>query len=149
MACSQVVWLLREMLQGDQRLLKAPYRFPVGRTRRRFGTGLTTVTQGLLPHLTPEGMVRQPFDLFGQAVGREPFDGFDDPGVEGAPSLTQETAVGHLVREGVLKRVFELGKEARLIEELSRLQVGERPGAGSPRRVRRWPAAARRGRHCQ
>ena len=70
-------------------------------------------------------MVGQPFDLLGQTVGIEPFDGFDDAGVQGPPPLLQETAVGHLVGEGVLEGVLELGEEAGLVEELGGLQVAE------------------------
>ena len=39
------------------------------------------------------------------------------------PPLLQETAVGHLVRQGVLEGVLALGEEARLVEELGRLEV--------------------------
>ena len=45
--------------------------------------------------------------------------------MERAPPLQQETAVGHLVGEGVLEGVRELGEEARLVEELGRLEVRE------------------------
>ena len=65
------VLMLREMLQRHQRLLEAPDRFPVGRARGGLGTGLTKVREGLSPHLAPEGMVRQAFNLFIQAVGRQ------------------------------------------------------------------------------
>ena len=70
-------------------------------------------------------MVGQPFDLLGQPVGIERLDGLDDAGVQRPPPLLQQAAVGHLVGEGVLEGVFELGEEARLVEELGGLQVGE------------------------
>ncbi len=41
------------------------------------------------------------------------------------PALVEEASVGHLVRERVLERVFEVGEEARLVEELGRLEMGE------------------------
>jgi hypothetical protein len=46
--------------------------------------------------------------------------------VEGAPTLLEKAAIGHLLRERVLERVFELRKQACLVEKLGGLQVGER-----------------------
>src|SRR5262249_32266365 len=120
------VLMLREMLKRHQRLLEVLDRLPVGRTRRGLGTGLTKVTQGLAPHLAPEGMVREAFSLFIQALRRKPFDGLDNLGVEGTPTLLEQAAIGHLLRERVLERVFEFRKQACLVEKLGGLQVGER-----------------------
>jgi hypothetical protein len=39
--------------------------------------------------------------------------------------LLQETAVGHLMGEGVLEGVFALREEAGFVEELGGLQVAE------------------------
>ena len=39
------------------------------------------------------------------------------------PPLLEETTVGDLVRQGMLEGVLALGKEARLVEELGRLEV--------------------------
>ena len=116
---------LREMLEGCQCLLEARHGLSKGRTRERLGTGLPTVRHGLVPDLAPEGMLGQPFRLLGQTVGIEPFAGFDDAGVQGTAPLLQETAVGHLVGEGVLEGVFEFGEEAGFVEELGGLQVAE------------------------
>jgi hypothetical protein len=102
------VLMLREMLQRHQHLLEVPDRFPVGRARGSLGTGVTKVREGLAPRLTPEGVVREAFNLFIQALGRKPFDGLDNPSVEGAPTLLEQAAIGHLLRERVLERVFEL-----------------------------------------
>ena len=41
------------------------------------------------------------------------------------PPLLEEAAVGDLVGEGVLEGVLALGKEARLVEKLGRLEVRE------------------------
>ena len=76
------------------------------------------------------------FDLGGEAVRGESFDGLDNLGMEDTPSLVEETVIGHLLRERMLKRVFEFRKEARLIEKLSRLQMGERPTKGLLRKLR-------------
>jgi hypothetical protein len=64
-------------------------------------------------------------NLFGEAVGETRLDGLYDPGMEHAAARGEERPVRHLVREGVLERVLEVGKEARLVEELSGLQVVE------------------------
>ena len=67
--------------------------------------------------------MRQPLDLFDQSVGIQPFDGLDDVVVEGAPPLLEEAAIGDLVGESMLEGVFQLGKEARFVEELGALQM--------------------------
>src|SRR5262249_21994889 len=101
------------------------YSLSESRTRERLDTGLPTVRHGLVPDLAPQGMLGQPFHLLGQTVGIEPFTGFDDAGVEGMSPLLQKTTVGHLVGEGMLEGVFELGEEAGFVEELGGLQMAE------------------------
>jgi hypothetical protein len=113
------------MFEGFQGLLEACHNLSQRRTRIRLGTGLPTVRHGLVPDLTPEGMLGQPFRLLGQPAGIEPFAGLDDAGVQGSSPLQQETAVCHLVGEGVLEGVFELGEKAGFVEELGGLQVAE------------------------
>ena len=68
-------------------------------------------------------MVRQALDLFGQPVSGKRFEGLDDPGMEYPPSLLEQTPVGHLVGQGVLEGVGEFWEEARLVQELSCLEV--------------------------
>ena len=70
-------------------------------------------------------MVRQAFDLLGHPVPGERLQGLDDAGMQRAPPLLQEAAIGHLVGEGVLEGVLALGEEPRLIEKLGGLQVGQ------------------------
>ena len=41
------------------------------------GAGLPAVGDGLGPHLAPQGMLRQAFDLLGCPVGRERLEGLD------------------------------------------------------------------------
>ena len=55
----------------------------------------------------------------------EPFDGVDNPGVQGSPPLLEQAAVGHLVGQGVLEGVCELREEAGFVEELGGLEVAE------------------------
>ena len=116
---------LGEMCQGRQRLLKIRHGLTVRRARHCSAPGLPAVGQRLVPHLAPHGMVRQPFDLLGQAVRVEPFEGLDNAPMQRPPPLLEQTAVGHLVGQGVFEGEFALGEQPRLIEELGRLQVGQ------------------------
>src|SRR5712691_3447716 len=118
---------LREMLQRTERLLEPRHRLPVGRPVEGLGARLTEVLDGFLPDLAPEGVVAQPLDVFGQPPGMQGFDGLHDPAVEDPAPLLQEAPVRHLVREGMLERVFEIGEQARLVEELGGLQVCKAP----------------------
>ena len=72
-----------------------------------------------------QGMVRQPFHLLSQAIRGESFDGFNDPCVQPPPSFLEQTAVSHLMGQGVFEGEFALREQPRLVEELSRLQAGE------------------------
>jgi hypothetical protein len=117
------VALLWQMREGTERLFEGPHGLAVSRPRQGLLPRLPAVHQGLVPHFAPQGMVGQAFDLLGHAVGRERLKSLDDAGVEYPPPLQQEAAVGDLMGEGVLEGVLVLGKEARLVEELGRLQV--------------------------
>jgi hypothetical protein len=68
-------------------------------------------------------MLGQPFRLLGQTVGIEPFTGCNNAGVQGTAPLQQETAVGHLVGEGVLEGVLEVREKPGLVEKLGRLKT--------------------------
>ena len=125
MACSRVSRCLRQMREGTERLLEVPHGLAVGRPRHGLLPRLPAVRQGLVPHLAPQGMVRQAFDLLGHPVPGERLQGLDNAGVQHPPPLLQQAAVGHLVGEGVLEGVLALGEEARLVEELGGLQVRE------------------------
>jgi hypothetical protein len=67
--------------------------------------------------------VCQPFYLLSHPLGRQRFEGFDNARVQPPPPLQQEAVVGHLVCQGMLEGVFRLGEQARLIQELRRLEV--------------------------
>src|SRR5262245_54365405 len=71
-------------------------------------------------------MVSERFDLFLEPVTVEVFDGRDDTPVEELAALLQKTAISYLVGQRVLKRVLQVGKQLRLVEELGRLQTGEK-----------------------
>src|SRR5436309_14122619 len=70
-------------------------------------------------------MMSQPFDLLSHPLPGEHLEGLDDAGMEHPTPLLQETAIGHLMSQGVLEGVFALGKESRLIQELGRLEMRE------------------------
>ena len=72
-------------------------------------------------------MVGETVDVLAEAIAALRLQRLHDPRVELAPPLLQEALVGHLIRQRVLEGVFQLGKEARLVEELGRLQEGESP----------------------
>ena len=68
-------------------------------------------------------MVGKPVDVLGQPVGIEPLDGLHDPAMEGAPPVLEQTAIGHVVGQGMLEGVLEVGENAGLVEELRGLQA--------------------------
>src|SRR5712691_1650887 len=118
-------WALREMLQRAQRLREAGHRLPVRRAHGGFRARLTQIRERLVPDFAVEGVVGELFDVLRQTSRIEVLDGLDDPGMEGAPPLLKQAAVRHLVGQRMLERVFEVGEELRLVEELRRLQAGE------------------------
>src|SRR5262245_51485346 len=68
-------------------------------------------------------MVGQAIHLLGQSLGRECLKHLNDLAVEDAPPLLEQTAVGHLVSQGVLKGEYALREQPRLVEKLGCLQV--------------------------
>ncbi len=124
---------LGQMPQGAEGLLEAAHGLPVGGARDGLGGGLAQVRHGLRPHLPPQGVLREPLDVLAEAIGVERLDRRHDPGVQRAPPLVEHAAVGHLVGERVLEGVFEIGEEARLVEELGGLQMRELVRAAPPR----------------
>ena len=125
MACSRVSRCLWQMREGTERLLEVPHGLAVGRPRQGLLPRLPAVYQGLVPHFAPQGMVGQAFDLLGHPLSGERLQGLDDAGMQRAPPLLEQRLVGHLLGEGVLEGVFDLGEQARFIEELGGLQMGE------------------------
>src|SRR5262245_39891363 len=74
------------------------------------GAGLLAVDHGFVPHLSPQGMVRQPFDLLGPLVPRERFKRLDNPCMQRPPALQQKAPVSYLVRQGMLEGIFVRGR---------------------------------------
>src|SRR6266487_5862340 len=54
--------------------------------------------------------------------------------MQGAPPLLEQRLIGDLLSQGVLEGILDVGKEARLVEELGGLQMGE---SQTERRLRR------------
>ncbi len=113
------------MLQGHQCLLPGGCRLAEGGTRKRLGSSLPAAEERLIPHLAPHGMVCQTLHLLGHAVGIERLQGADNLGMQQAAPFVQQLPVGHLVRQGMLEGVDQLGKEAGFVEELGGLEVRE------------------------
>ena len=116
---------LGQMPQRYQCLLEAGGGLAIGATGGRLAAGLAVEDHRLVPEPTIEGVVGETIHPLGQPPRRHPLDHGDEAGVEGAAMTVQERAVGDLVGQGVLESVFEIGKEARLVEELGGLQMGE------------------------
>src|SRR5207245_5479639 len=66
-----------QWLQGRQCPLEAGHRLPVGRAAESLRARLPEVSDRLLPHLAPKGMVSQAFDLLGQPIGVERLERLD------------------------------------------------------------------------
>jgi hypothetical protein len=76
-------------------------------------------------------MVGQAFDFLGHLIPDERLQGLYDADMEYPPPLLEEAAVGHLLGEGVLESVDQLGKQTRLVQKLGILEMHE-PQAESP-----------------
>ena len=101
------VALLRQMREGTERLLEIPHGLAVGRPRHGLLPRLPAVRQGLVPHLPPQGMMGQAFDLLGHPLPSERLQGLDNAGMQRAPPLLEQRLVGHLLGEGVLEGVLD------------------------------------------
>ena len=97
---------VRESLEG---LLKGAHRLAERGAVKGPGAGLLAIRHGLGPHLAPQGMVGEMFDLHGHPLGREPLESLDNVCVQPPPPLQQEAVVGHFVRQGMLEGICRLG----------------------------------------
>ena len=75
-------------------------------------------------------MMRQRIVVLRQTRGTEPFDGLRGALMQDLAPLQQDGMVGHFLREGVLERIFQLGEQPCLIEELRGLQMRQAPVHG-------------------
>jgi hypothetical protein len=89
----------------------------------RLGTSLLEIDHGFVPYLTPDGAMGHMVDLFGQSVGIMLVEYLDQLRVQQTAPFLEQTAIGHLVGQGVLKDVCTLREQARLIQEFGRLEM--------------------------
>ena len=73
--------MLGQVREGLEGLLEGGHRLAERGAVVGPGAGLLAVGDGLVPHLAPQGMVRQAFDLLGHPLGRERLKGLDNAGV--------------------------------------------------------------------
>ena len=118
------VTLLWEMLEGTERLLEVPAASRWA-DRARPSPPPAGSMPGPWPRPPPAGH-DAPGARTAQPPGsRERLEGLDDPGMQPASALLEDTPIGHLMGEGMLEGVLTLGEQACLVEELSSLDVGE------------------------
>jgi hypothetical protein len=86
---------------------------------------LAEIGDRLLPQFPVQGVVGQPLGLLGDALARKPLDRLGNARVQITSPVLQQPLVRHLVRERMLERVLEIGKEPDLVKELRALQVGQ------------------------
>ena len=84
------VAVLGQVREGLEGLLEGGHRLAERGAVAGPGPGLLAVGDGLGPHLPPQGMVRQAFDLLGHPLGRERLKGLDNAPVQHPPPLQQE-----------------------------------------------------------
>ena len=113
------------MVERVEGLFVSSHRLSVGSTLGPAHPHLPAIVQRFLPHLPADGVVREPFDMFGNTLGVHLLHGVHDRGMVCSPALLEEAPVGDLVSQRVLEDVLEVGKEARFVEELGALQVGQ------------------------
>ena len=140
----------RQVPERLERLLEVGHRLAVRRARRRLRARPAAGRRPPCSHTSPRTrMVGEPLDVLGQAVGVQRLDRLHDPRVQRAPPLLEQAAVGDLVGERVLERVLQVREQARLVQELRRLQPRQALAQRRPRAARRSPAAAGRARPCR
>jgi hypothetical protein len=116
---------LRQVLEGCQGLLEIAHGLAMGRRCHGLLPRLPRVRHGLVPDLAPQGVMRQAFGLLAQPLSCERLKGLDDVGMQCSPPLLEQRLVGDLLGERMFEGVFDLGEEARLIQELGGLQMRE------------------------
>ena len=72
------VAVLGQVREGLEGLLEGGHRLTERGAVVGPGAGLLAVGHGLVPHLAPQGMVRQAVDLLGHPLGRERLEGLDN-----------------------------------------------------------------------
>jgi hypothetical protein len=116
---------LRHVPQRAQRLLEERQRLAVGRPRHRLAGRLAQVADRLEPQLGAQRVVGEALDVLGPPVRVERLQRVHDASVQVAALLLEQTRVDDVVGEGMSERVGEVRIEARRVEELRLLQLGQ------------------------
>src|SRR5262245_33193708 len=74
--------VLMQVLEGLQGLLEGGHRLTERGAVPGPGAGLLAVGDSLVPHLAPQGMMRQPLDLLGRPVPAESLKRLDNARVQ-------------------------------------------------------------------
>ena len=114
----------RQVLEGRERVIEITDGVAAGRSIGGLGAGLSEVADRLVPDMALEGVVRQPVDVFFEAIRVERLHHRQDPGVERALALG-EARVGDFARQRVLEGVLGVRSGARLVEKLGRLEPAQ------------------------
>jgi hypothetical protein len=110
-----------QVLKNREGLLESGYGLAECGAFKRPSACLSTVHYGFVPHFSSHSMMGEPLNLINYLLATECFKRLDYPLMQyPAPSLEQ-TAVGHLMGQGMLERVDAFGKEAGLVENLGGL----------------------------
>jgi hypothetical protein len=67
-------------------------------------------------------MMREQLDHFAQAIRVQPLDRRHDGSMKGAPPILQQAAIGDIVGERMLERIFQIWEQPCLVQELRRLK---------------------------
>ena len=78
-----------QVCEGLEGLLEGGHRLAERGAVVGPGAGLLAVRHGLVPHLAPQGMMGQPFDLPGHPLPGECLEGLDDAGMQHPPPLLE------------------------------------------------------------
>ena len=100
-------------------------RVLVGVGGGRLVAGLHQVVQGLLPLLALVVVVGQRLVVLRQPVGVELLDGRRHDAVQGSAPLHEQGGVGHVMGQGVLEHVGQLGEVGLLVNQLQRFELGQ------------------------
>src|SRR5580704_12332278 len=96
----------RQTRERLERLLETNDRLAMRGTARRGKARLAAVAHGVLPHLAAERVMCEKLDLAGAGLRVGALQRLDDAPVQRPPAIVQQAAVGDLVRERMLERVF-------------------------------------------
>src|SRR5262249_46847133 len=117
--------ILREASGGLHGLLEVGRRLDIRRPGQGLQARLPEISKRLFPHFSAKCMMGEAIDPLNEAVGIQSLDTLGDACVEPSTPVVDEAAIGNLMGQRVLERVFEIREESRFIEQLGALKPGE------------------------